>query len=428
MAINVDTAQALRRPGDLLALVNAVKSALSTDESWWIEWKSDLNLRNAEGAFKAARAILSFANRMPDVASTSCDGLAYLLVGVEPGFIHGTEAIDPADLEGALIKYLGADGPVWSPNYVLVEGKTVLVIIVEPPRWGDPIHTLRKTYEKSAEGAVFVRSQAMSRPANAPEMKMLSDRLVRGVGVPELTGLDVSCSVSPGEGVLVIDPSLGDIDTWITQRHDAVLSGQRGADPDGVKFIRMMVYDTKVVDRYLEECRDRLFDAQRLNLIRSKHSILQLSVTSPGPLILEDVELTLRFDGPWSAFETGEIPEGLKDLPEVPKPKSRMIMNDLGLGPIGRIGFKSPTIPNPNLEIEEASITLTLGRVRPEKRALATPFHFFLHEIPGESGEVTVKWTLTSTSTAGIQRGSLQVPIHPARGVFLRPELASTRN
>ncbi|MFI5698397.1 helix-turn-helix domain-containing protein [Kribbella sp. NPDC051586] len=424
MAINVDTTQSLRRPGDLLALVDAVRSAHPSDESWWIEWKSDLKLRSPDGAFKAARAILSFANRMPEVAATACDGLAYLLVGVEPGLVHGTEAIDPADLEGALIKYLGADGPVWSPNYVTVDGKTVLVVIVEPPQWGDPIHTLRKTFEKSAEGTIFVRSQAISRPANASEIRMLSDRLLRGVGVPELTGLDVSCRVTPPEGLLVIDPSPGDIETWITKRQEAVLSGQRGTDSDGAKFINMQVYDAKALDQYLEKCRERLFDAQRLTLIAWKYSIVELSVTSPGPLILEDVELTLRLDVPWSAFETGEAPEDLKGLPEVPKPRSRLTMDALGLGPIRPFAFKSPRIPNPNLEIDESSITLSLGRIRPEKRSPATPFHLFLHHLPDESNKVTLEWTLTSTSTAGIQRGSLEVPVHSARGVFMRPELS----
>jgi hypothetical protein len=420
---NIDTTRPLRRPGDLVALVEAVRGALPADESWWIEWKSDLNLRSAEGAFKVARAILSFANRMPDLASSVCGGLAYVLVGAEPNVIHGTEAVDPADLDGALIKYLGADGPNWSPNYVKVQGKTVLVLIIEAPQWGDPIHTLRKAYDKSDEGAIFVRSQAISRPANASEIKMLSDRLLRGVGTPDLTGLEVSCSVDPTGGVLVIDPSPGDIDTWITRRHDALMNGQRTTDADGSKFIRMQVFDSGAVERYLSKCRERLFDAQRLTLIQGSKSILTFIVSSPGPLILEDVELTLRIDVPWSAFETDKTPEDLKGLPPAPKPKSMFSVGGMDLGSVGAFSIPSPTYYDPNIEIDESSVTLTIGRLRPEKPALATPFHLFLHQSPADSEHLAVAWTLTSTSTAGIQRGILDVPVHSARGVFIRPEL-----
>jgi hypothetical protein len=54
--------------------------------------------------------------------------------------------MDPAVVEGKLTPYVGSREPRWSCSNVEVEGKTVAVVIVEAPRWGDPIHTLRKTY------------------------------------------------------------------------------------------------------------------------------------------------------------------------------------------------------------------------------------------------------------------------------------------
>lgn len=90
MAIMIDTSRGLRRPLDLVSLVEAVVNAGPADEAFWIEWKSQLDLTQPAGQFKAARAILSFANRMPDTASTACEGLAYLIVGAEPGSVAGT--------------------------------------------------------------------------------------------------------------------------------------------------------------------------------------------------------------------------------------------------------------------------------------------------------------------------------------------------
>lgn len=87
MAIAADTSRGLRRPLDLVSLVEAVVNAGPADEAFWIEWKSQLDLTKPAGQFKAARAVLSFANRMPDPASTVCEGLAYLIVGAEAGSV-----------------------------------------------------------------------------------------------------------------------------------------------------------------------------------------------------------------------------------------------------------------------------------------------------------------------------------------------------
>lgn len=196
MAIDIDTTQPLRRPLELQQLVEAVVAAGSADEALWVECKNNgFDLTKAEGRFNAARVILSFANRMPDTASTVCGGLAYLIIGAEPGQVDGTAVIDAADLDTGLIKYLGGDGPRWSPNYVTVHGRDVLVILVEAPRWGDRIHALRRQLEGAQAGTVYVRSQSVSRPANPEELRRLEDRLLRGHQGPEIDGLQVGYTI-----------------------------------------------------------------------------------------------------------------------------------------------------------------------------------------------------------------------------------------
>ncbi|MFD1938386.1 hypothetical protein ACFSKW_43620 [Nonomuraea mangrovi] len=50
-----------------------------------LEWKSTLELDKKTGWHHIARAIVGFANRMPDIAAAYAEGRAYLVVGIEPG-------------------------------------------------------------------------------------------------------------------------------------------------------------------------------------------------------------------------------------------------------------------------------------------------------------------------------------------------------
>ena len=176
MAINLDTSLAIRRPSDRVALVEAVLQAHSSDEAEWVEWKLDVELDRAEGRFKASRHILGFANRSPNDAARFLGGQAFLIVGAEPGQLVGTPRRDPAQLEDWLRPYLGLDGPIWDAHTVEVGGKEVLLIEVAAPKGGDPIHTLRRTFDRWHAGSVFVRHKGKTDPASPADMVMLTTR------------------------------------------------------------------------------------------------------------------------------------------------------------------------------------------------------------------------------------------------------------
>jgi hypothetical protein len=74
-------------------------------------------------------------------------------------------------------------------------------------------------------------------------------------------------------------------------------------------------------------------------------------------------------------------------------------------------------VPESTIYIEDDSITLTIGRLRPEKPVTSTGFHLFLHERPQD--HLPIAWTLTSTSAQGVQRGTTEVPVLPRQAVFL---------
>ena len=60
--------------------------------------------------------------------------------------------------EQGIATYIGgAEGPDWGPSYEDVDGKTVLVITVEPPRWGDPVFTFRRGFDAYRDGDIFIR-------------------------------------------------------------------------------------------------------------------------------------------------------------------------------------------------------------------------------------------------------------------------------
>jgi hypothetical protein len=89
--LEVDTTRPARSHGDKVALVRAVVAAPAGEpETDWAEWKSDLNLTDAEQRFKCVKAILGFGNRDPAHARRHADGCAYFIVGAEPGAVTGT--------------------------------------------------------------------------------------------------------------------------------------------------------------------------------------------------------------------------------------------------------------------------------------------------------------------------------------------------
>ncbi|MGJ3558017.1 AlbA family DNA-binding domain-containing protein [Streptomyces sp. INA 01156] len=121
-------------------LIQAVLDASSADETRWLEWKSRLDLSKAEGAFAVSKAILGFANRMPDVAEQWAEGHAYLLVGVEENVVHGVAKYDSTEIDAWLGRYLGDFGR-YQPTYVPFdngEGPRDVLLIDVFPTMGRP--------------------------------------------------------------------------------------------------------------------------------------------------------------------------------------------------------------------------------------------------------------------------------------------------
>ena len=178
--LNVDPTRLPGRPAEWVAFLTAVEHAAPGDEQTWLEWKSTLDLTSRRDVgMILSKAILAMANRDPDDAVRTMGGHGIVIVGLEAGTVHGVTHLDNADLDKTVSAYVGADGPRWEPKWYKREGKDVLIVVIDPPCWGDPIWTFRKQIEKYADGTIFVRKRARSEPANSVDIARLSQRLTR---------------------------------------------------------------------------------------------------------------------------------------------------------------------------------------------------------------------------------------------------------
>ena len=341
MVLRIDTERAFRTPSELAALVTAVVEAdpTSTQETHWLEWKGPLPIGKAEGQFAIAKAILGFANRDPARAGSVCEGTAYMIVGAEPGSSPGITVVDHADLGQGIGRYVG--GPRWAPYYVDHGRTQVLVVVVEAPRVGDPIHTLQKANDRFYAGTVFHRGTAQSEPAGPREITMLGDRLTQGVRDPDLA-LDLSAEVAAALMRLHVDDEA--IREWLGQREAYVRanSGEKPPKPPpatgpggrpafvpmpGVGGIWMdeqryakpgdaEKFEAKV-EKHLSQCKDRLLENAIREIVESDDNAVKLTVfnATDDPIIA--VEVTARV--PCAGLLVYNTPPPARPMPDFPK-------------------------------------------------------------------------------------------------------------
>lgn len=449
MTLEIDTSVARRRPADQRRLVEAVISVLPEDEANWIEWKSGLALGSVEGRFSIARQVLGFANRHPDIASRFMQGCAYVLVGASPEAVSGVERVDVADLDAGLRPYLGDDGPQWSAAYVTVEeSKSVLVVTVEPPQWGDRIFTLRKSYQPAGksgqsfhDGTIFVRRQASIARASSADVRMLEERLLRGVRQQRLS-LDLRWKDQPLElARLILTDEDGE--RWIAARREHLLGSLRRdearlAGRDWLDLITAQKASTLAllgghaedrtaeqyeaeVEAYLRKASDALSSVAVECFGRSDRNAVRLCLVNGESCNLSDVEVVLHVPGRVETFEATRPPQ----LPARPWSYGtpRPAFDACPRGLIAQSVLTPPTrLANarPPLRFENGgSTTLTFrpGDVRPLDTVDLAPFSLLVSEPVGTV--VSADWRATSTGVDSVLTGTFDFRVaEQAVGLF----------
>lgn len=223
---DIETTRALRTDDELGRLVAAIHgSRPEAQETNWLEWKSTLDLSTAAGKFTVAKAVLGFANRSVEDARLNCSGVAYMVVGVEPGAAAGIPAIDHADLTPGIKTY--AATPRFTPRTIRFERVEVLVVVIEAPEPGDPQHTLQKQYDKFHAGTVFHRGAARTAPAGPKEVEMLEQRLLQGTLRP---GLDLTLAAT-ADPLIRLSIEREQLEDWL-RRHETYIRANCGKPAD----------------------------------------------------------------------------------------------------------------------------------------------------------------------------------------------------
>ncbi len=308
--------------------------------------------------------------------------------------------IDSAKLEQGVRTYL--DGPRWTPHYVQVDGKDVLVFAVEPPRPGDTIHTLLKEYssDKPAEstrdkdrpaanrrGTVFHRGAARTEQAGPAEIEMLVQRRVDGTRQP---GVELEMAMTAST-LIRLDLGPDALDEWM-QKHERSFRANSGApkqppaaprSPAGAgTFGLPTTYLTEgllgsgyreqdkrafeaQVSQYLDAKRAALLPQLVGAVVRSNGNKVSFVVTNDSDDSIAGVQLTVRF--PRNEIVVRSVAPRARSVPEVPRWPDP-------LGGVKRWPSSLPAMPSGGEQVVEViseewiEATFEIGDLRPRER------------------------------------------------------------
>ncbi|RBY85989.1 hypothetical protein [Blastococcus sp. TF02A-26] len=146
-------------------------------ERHFLEVKSAIDIKGKDGIAKVAKFILGAANRMPDDVARYFEGHAVMVLGVAAGSVPGIEPVEALDIERGVRPFLSVNGPRWDLQRVPIDSeREVLLILVDPPEWGQPPFPCHKDGLGLYSGQIIVRADGETRPANGEEVVHLLGR------------------------------------------------------------------------------------------------------------------------------------------------------------------------------------------------------------------------------------------------------------
>lgn len=455
MAIDLDLSRALRGVDGLRSLVHAVVAGDSSDESEWLEWKTDLDLKTRPGCLHVAKAILGMANRAVEVAARTCEGFGYLIVGAEPGNLVGVVVPDPSDWVTRVEQYLkGGKGPAWSPMTVPVDGHDVLVVTIDPPKDGDPLWPLRRELDPYRSGTLFVRKPGRTEPATATDIDDLQRRLLAaGTPLPQVV-LELHGDVPLP---WIVGAVVGEnVDAWVgAQRHrqeqaaraEEVRRTQRKTQDETTRLdslgsvgvpvrsqseqvgslsafgtIFQDEPETRTLSEYLKQLnawvpkvREVLMGDLPRRYCDRGNGLVRLRVTNTSTQYLADVQVRLHIDfKEATGFEV--IPDGTQ-VPSQPRTYGQPTPNSLARSlrssvmPIPSFApFSSPPMRDTTIEDGSIHVTLDAGELRPTRHFEGDEFFIFLPVRP-PGGVLHATWEATVTNRDGVIEGCLTIPV-----------------
>ncbi|MFJ9893445.1 helix-turn-helix domain-containing protein [Streptomyces sp. NPDC091280] len=415
MTLNFDTDQPVVGLGRQRALIQAVLEASSADETRWLEWKSRLDVSKSEGAFAVSKAILGFANRMPDAAAQWAEGHAYLLVGVEEKVLHGVPTHDVEKVDSWLRRYIGGFDR-YQFTYVPFDNgegtRHVMLVDVFPPRWGDPIHTLRKNYDKYFPGAIFHRNAGKTEYAGPAEIEALTERARR-------VGQRLDVGVDPAGATVAVLKEFDAVRERLLHTRREELRRQLArpaARPHQFASLMGQWPDTRSPQEFLDEVEEYLRDVRvalkqaAAHMLREVGAPLRLKVVNPGETFLAQVEVVLSLPHTVEAHLVDDDQE--VDWPQPPATFGAMkTMPIAGLiSPMRPQIYRPATVRYPEIEYEDGRTIIRYPPVdlRPNETARLDPIA--LLSAREEREAIVCEWRATATNVSGRVQRTMSLP------------------
>lgn len=394
------------------------------------------------------KAILAMSNRDPDDASHTMNGRGIVVIGVEPGAVHGVIHVDNADLDKLVTTYIGQDGPRWQPVWDKVQGHDVLIVVVDAPSWGDPIWTLRKQIGNYGNGTIFVRKRARSEPADSENIARLSDRLTH---IQSNRSLDIDVAVRTARPLSRIRPSDEGLDEYLAEIRQRLMKPlteykreRKAARGQGFPFsalgetpVEALLKATKVSPVFGSKPESRTEEQYKLEVERHVKSLREQMPSAlwrtaarriPAPAFvvrnrsdrnLKQLAVELYIPGDIRGQLIRETPKDLDEvLPPGPRPwgpiEPSIIPRHLVTMPTTRsLGDVTPQTKIRN----GGSVMLTFLPidVRPKQTVVLDTNTALL--VPDSRTEAVIaEWKATALDTDGVATGKFEVPFDG--GVF----------
>ena len=436
MPLGIDLTRPPRSRTEQLALVEAVRCAPAAEsETNYVEWKRTLDLTDKAALVKIAAAVLGFSNRMPDVAARFLGGCACMVVGVEPGSLAGVDPVDAAKLEARIAAYVGANVH-WRPDYVELNGSSVLVVTVEAPRWGEPAHPVRKTFTDGPktllkDGAILVRRHASTVEANAEEVEALARRAGRRVE----NDLAVDVRLADDSALRRVDVGEDAVAQFSGGRERAMLGALNNNSAFGLLGAASSPIAALGEYRSEEEYRsevaaygERLAEAlPGVLLARSVlHSVacLRLVVVNETERTFTGVRVELTLPGGFDVCTWEHEAQDETELPRSPTPfgQGSALLRDGGLDlirPLGIPMIRPPWTPDAEVVDGRTRVYYADKEVRAEGLSELPEVWLLLAQDAPE--ELAVEWQATAKEATKRLRGTITVPV--ARDLVTIPEL-----